>query len=102
MATTTALDAICGCGCPKGCHRTEMRWGERVRTGCRHCQCPSFTEGDPAAPATPAAPEVLTAYTAWACRGCGARYSKPYTDHKCGPLTPVTVTIAVRTPEVAR
>lgn len=103
MATTTALDAVCGsctCGGVKGCHRTEMRWGERVRTGCRHCGCPSFTEGTP--PPALAAPEVLDQQHRWACRKCGARYGHPHNDHGCGPLTPVTVTITVRTLEAAR
>jgi hypothetical protein len=45
--------------------------------------------------AVPAGP-VLTAYDAWACEGCGSRYWIAYTDHPCGPLTPVTVTISRR------
>ncbi|WP_141725496.1 hypothetical protein [Micromonospora pallida] len=69
--------------------------GREVLGGCRHCTtCATFTAG--AAPAPVPGPEVLTAYESYACRACGARYSRPYGDHECGPLTPVTVTITVR------
>lgn len=101
MATTNALDAACGCGHAKACHRAGLRWGQKVWETCRHCHCDQFVAGT-GPTATPDAPEVLTSYEAWACRGCGARYSRPYTDHECGPLTPVTVTIAVRMLEVSR
>ncbi len=103
MKTTTALDAACAscaCGGVKSCHRTEMRWGERVRTGCRHCECPAFIPGTP--PPAPPGPEVLDQQHRWACLRCGARYGIRYTDHPCGPLTPVTVTITVRPLEEAR
>jgi hypothetical protein len=49
----------------------------------------------PAGAVIPAGP-VLAAYDAWACEGCGSRYWIAYTDHPCGPLTPVTVTITRR------
>lgn len=97
MATTTVLDAACGCGHVKGCHRGALRWGQKVWEACRHCSCAEFTAGSPRPSAEP---EVLDRQERWACRACGARYGRNYTDHACGPLTPVTVTIAVR--EVAR
>lgn len=40
---------------------------------------------------------VLGSYDAFACEACGSRYSQPFTDHGCGPLTPVTVTITTKT-----
>ncbi|OKI47206.1 hypothetical protein [Micromonospora sp. CB01531] len=101
MATPTCLDTICTCGCAKACHRAALRWGQKTWEKCRHCDdCQEFTSGP--ARRRPPEPEVLDRQERWACRACGARYGKPYGDHECGPLTPVTVTIAVRTPEVAR
>lgn len=41
-------------------------------------------------------PRVLGSYDAFACEACGSRYSQPFTDHRCGPLTPVTVTITTK------
>lgn len=41
-------------------------------------------------------PVVLGSYDAWLCQSCGARYGQRYTDHPCGPLVPVTVTITRR------
>ncbi|MEU4590029.1 hypothetical protein [Micromonospora aurantiaca (nom. illeg.)] len=38
--------------------------------------------------------QVIGRYTAHACLNCGARYGLPFTDHGCGPLVPVVVTIA--------
>lgn len=38
--------------------------------------------------------QVIGRYTAHACLNCGARYGLPFTDHACGPLVPVVVTIA--------
>ncbi|MFI7072080.1 hypothetical protein [Micromonospora sediminicola] len=38
--------------------------------------------------------QVIGRYTAHACLTCGARYGLPFTDHGCGPLVPVVVTIA--------
>lgn len=103
MATTTALDAACACGHAKACHRAAMEWGQRVWETCRHCGCHRFAAGTGAAEPQPDEPEVLDQQERWACRACGARYGRNYTDHECGPLTPVTVTIAVREPaEVAR
>ena len=39
---------------------------------------------------------MLGSYDAFACEACGSRYGQPYTDHGCGPLTPVTVTITTK------
>lgn len=50
--------------------------------------------GAEAAPASPA--EVIDSYDAFACPACGSRYGQPFTDHGCGPLIPVTVTITRR------
>jgi hypothetical protein len=36
--------------------------------------------------------DVLAQHQRWLCETCGARYGKPYTDHPCGQLTPITVT----------
>jgi hypothetical protein len=36
--------------------------------------------------------DVLAQHQRWLCEACGARYGKPYTDHPCGQLTPITVT----------
>ncbi|QLQ37964.1 hypothetical protein [Micromonospora robiginosa] len=41
-----------------------------------------------------AATQVIGRYPAHACLTCGARYGLPFTDHGCGPLVPVVVTIA--------
>ncbi|WP_433732550.1 hypothetical protein ACQP2Y_46710 (plasmid) [Actinoplanes sp. CA-051413] len=41
-------------------------------------------------------PRVLGSYDAFACEACGSRYSQPFPDHGCGPLTPVTVTITTK------
>ena len=41
-------------------------------------------------------PRVLGSYDAFACEACGSRYSKQFTDHGCGPLTPVTITITTK------
>ncbi|AYF29279.1 hypothetical protein CSH63_17770 [Micromonospora tulbaghiae] len=38
--------------------------------------------------------EVVSRYAAYLCLACSARYGKPFTDHGCGPLVPVVVTIA--------
>jgi hypothetical protein len=43
-----------------------------------------------------AATQVINRYEAYACEQCGARYGRAYTDHGCGPLASVTVTIARR------
>jgi hypothetical protein len=94
MAATTDLDAMCVCASPAACHRTEMRWGERVRTTCRHCPCVVFRPAPPSA--TPPAAPLVCAYEAWACVVCGSRYGRPYDDHPCGPLVAVLVTITRR------
>ena len=41
-------------------------------------------------------PRVLGSYDAFACEACGSRYSQQFTDHRCGPLTPVTITITTK------
>jgi hypothetical protein len=46
--------------------------------------------------AQPPRPRVLGSYDAFACEACGNRYHQPFTDHGCGPLTPVTVTITTK------
>jgi hypothetical protein len=51
---------------------------------------------EPPRVAEPTRPRLLGSYDAYACEACGSRYSKPFTDHGCGPLIPVTVTIATR------
>jgi hypothetical protein len=94
MATTTVLEAMCGCGHVRACHRAGLKWGEKSWEGCRHCACATFAAGSP--PAADPGPEVISVDHAYACRACGSRYSRPYADHACGPLTPVTVTITVR------
>lgn len=48
----------------------------------------------PDAEPLPDEPEVLGQYDAYACVDCAA--GELYTDHTCGPLLPVTVTITVR------
>lgn len=91
--TTTTLDLACTCGCAKACHRRAMQWGQTVYTSCRHHPgCEQFTSAGTAAPM----PEALAAYDAYACLACGSRYHQPYTDHPCGPLVPVIVTITRR------
>ncbi|MFG1659038.1 hypothetical protein ACGFIY_21150 [Micromonospora chersina] len=98
MATQTAVDAACGCGCARACHRREMRWGQAVHTSCRHHGfCHQFrptgdTVGDPAG-------LILANWDAHSCLSCGARYGQPYTDHPCGLLVPVSVFI-IRRPEL--
>ncbi len=91
----TADQPVCLCGDDK----LEHRQGRR---GCKVCDCeqyePVVAATDPAegetVPRRPAGrAEVLDTYDAWLCRTCGARYVRPYTDHACGPLIPVTVTI---------
>jgi hypothetical protein len=47
--------------------------------------------------AEPPRPRVLGSYDAFACEACGSRYSQPFPDHEFGPLTPVTVTITIKT-----
>lgn len=44
-----------------------------------------------------AAPGVVRSWHAYACRRCGRRYNHRATDHPCGRLTPVTVTVTLRT-----
>ncbi|MBM0203494.1 hypothetical protein JNW90_10495 [Micromonospora sp. STR1s_5] len=98
LRAATGLDAPCGtCTCPGGvraCHRQLMEWGQKVPGPCRHCDCTRHTPGRARTPDP--TPEVLDEQHRWACRACGARYGRNYTDHPCGPLTPVTVTITVR------
>lgn len=95
MTTTTAVDAACGCGCARACHKREMRWGQAVFSSCRHHGfCHQFQPtgvpiGDPAA-------LILATWDAHSCLTCGSRYTQPYTDHPCGLLVPVTVTITRR------
>lgn len=37
---------------------------------------------------------VISVQQRYLCETCGGRYGKPFTDHPCGRLTPVVVTIA--------
>jgi hypothetical protein len=37
---------------------------------------------------------VLRRFDAYSCEGCGSRYTRDDDEHPCGPLTPVTVTVA--------
>jgi hypothetical protein len=97
VAHQHADDVFCTCGCFRECHRVAMEWGERVRTACRHCRCERFVEGAAPPPKDPLpTPPALAAYEAYACPECGARYGQRFTDHDCGPLVPVTVTITRR------
>lgn len=50
----------------------------------------------PVGSATSVGGRLVDAYDAWLCGVCGARYGQIYTDHACGPLTAVTVTITAR------
>lgn len=52
--------------------------------------------GLPVLPGAPARPGVLDSWPAWSCEHCGRRYCEDQSDHPCGPLTPVTVTVARR------
>jgi hypothetical protein len=115
----------CACGCEHDEHAVDYERGRWVRRGCRvHRACSRYqsaadqraeheraltavaevcTEhavkaraelGEPVV-VVPAG-VVLGSYDAWACESCGSRYWHRYTDHPCGPLTPVTVTITRR------
>lgn len=91
----TVSDEPCDCGCAKACHRPEMVFGRRMPGRCRHClPCQAYradTEPDSVPPNVET--DVVATWDAHACLACGARYGHPFTDHLCGPLTPVTVTI---------
>lgn len=61
----------------------------------RAARKPAPADAEPA-PRIAEPPRVLGSYDAFACESCGSRYSQPFTDHGCGPLTPVTVTITTK------
>lgn len=46
------------------------------------------------APEVDAQDQVLRRFNAYSCEACGSRYTRDDEDHPCGPLTPVTVTVA--------
>jgi hypothetical protein len=120
-----ATRPVCVCGCEHDEHQAAYEYGRWVRYGCRvHRRCTRYqsaeeqqTEhervltavaevctdhavkaraelGDPVA-VVPAG-VVLGSYDAWVCESCGSRYGHHHTDHPCGPLTAVTVTITRR------
>lgn len=101
MPAPPRLDVVCDCGCVKACHRKQLQWGATVYAACRHHPiCEQFrpaakASGTAAVSAAVGLP-VLAAYPAYACPVCGSRYSIRFTDHGCGDLLPVTVTIALR------
>ncbi|GGM14087.1 hypothetical protein [Micromonospora yangpuensis] len=42
--------------------------------------------------------DLVSSWDAHLCEKCGSRYTVAYTDHECGPLTPVTVQIRRQRP----